>query len=84
MFKTVLHCCVRVGEADLYNRLSIQITIGVFDLPDELLQSLFSRRIRVQTDAAALNELAAVNRFWIDIFHCLNAHHLSIHLLRAM
>ena len=75
MFQTVLHSRVCVGEGDLHHRFPIQIAVRIFNLPDEITQPILPRCIRVEPDAAALNEHASVNILRVNRFHCLNAHH---------
>ena len=81
MFQTVFHSGICVGEADLHHSLAVQITIGIFDLLNEVTQSVLSRCRRIEPDAAALNKSAAINGFRIDTLHSFNAHHISKHLL---
>ena len=38
MFQTIFHCRIRLGEADLHHSFSVQITIGISDLLNELPQ----------------------------------------------
>ena len=77
MLKTIFHSGICIGEADLHDSLSIEITVGIFDLLDKLTQSVLSRCRRIESDAAALNESVPVNRLRVYRSHGFNAHHVS-------
>ena len=61
VFQTIFHCRIRLGEADLHHSFSVQITIGISDLLNELPQPVLSRCRRIKPDAASLNECAVLS-----------------------
>lgn len=75
MGQTVLHRCIRSGKTDFYDRFSIQIAVGIFDLPDKLPQPFLPGRIRVQTNAAALYQRIPCNGAGINTFHFFKLRH---------
>ena len=77
MFQAVLQGGVCLREANLHNGLSVQITIWIFDLLNEIPQPFILRISRLKPDAVPLNKGTAVNRPRIDASHGFYAHHIA-------
>ena len=77
MFQTVLQGGVCLREANLHNGLSVQITIWIFDLLDEIPQPVVLRSRRPKPDAVPLDKGTAVNRPRIDASHGFYTHHIA-------